>query len=33
MSVLSQILKNKMVAIIRGADSTDILNIAYAWQQ
>ena len=33
MSALSQILKNKIVAIIRGADPADILNIAYALQQ
>ena len=33
MSVLSQILKNKIVAIIRGADPADILKIANALQQ
>lgn len=33
MSVLSQILKNKIVAIIRGADPADVLKIAEALQQ
>ena len=33
MSVLSEILKNKIVAIIRGADPDDILKIANALQQ
>jgi 2-dehydro-3-deoxyphosphogluconate aldolase/(4S)-4-hydroxy-2-oxoglutarate aldolase len=33
MSVLSQILKNKIVAIIRGADPADVLKIADALQQ
>jgi 2-dehydro-3-deoxyphosphogluconate aldolase/(4S)-4-hydroxy-2-oxoglutarate aldolase len=33
MSVLSQILKDKIVAIIRGANPADVLNIADALQQ